>query len=624
MARASTLYPSLITDIASQFYTHYHEDPDNAYYTHAMVYSPGIVLIRDDSGEWRSPVEVDILTSAAVNAGEIRRELEREERLRMERVVMEYWKKRGEERRKENERAMGESRRLGEENKDTKEENTIDSQDNGLSDSDSQLKGGEANTETKGTLIQDDHPQPVPPPEVNQEPNSSNTILSPPTRSSQAPDPDPNLTYALALESAEIQIERIMYVRISRILHLFQLHQIPHLILGSFGTGVFKNRVNLIASIFADLLIKPGGRFKDVFQTVVFAILGKETVRVFSEVLSRVDKQAQKEGTRKTCVFVDSFGSGDGDVKERDEEKTMRTMRWKARRSELERRNSFMYYIRDTAADAASFDPAQIDAAFHPLSFEGTSSAATDTASYAPSFDPAQADAAAYAASSNAAQASAAAYAASSNAFQSSAAAFAASSNAFQADVATSAALSNAAQASAAACAAASDAWRNSSMHYIPDAPADATSFDQAQIDAGFLPLSFDTAQASTFTYPTSSTATDAVSYTPSFDVTQDSAAAYADVFQKSAAAYAASFNATQDAVASYPLPFDTTKASAIPHPTAFTATHQQTDTVVQANPAAVYFHGTPEDAVLTRDHEQVDSLAECNRQRPHYSRGHG
>ena len=39
-----------------------------------MVYSPGIVLLRDDDGECRSPVE-DVLTSAAVNAGGFRRGL---------------------------------------------------------------------------------------------------------------------------------------------------------------------------------------------------------------------------------------------------------------------------------------------------------------------------------------------------------------------------------------------------------------------------------------------------------------------------------------------------------------------------------------------------------------------
>jgi hypothetical protein len=132
--------------------------------------------------------------------------------------------------------------------------------------------------------------------------------------------------WVVALKNAEIKIHQTMYNRISRILHLFQLHQTAHLILGSFGTGVFKNRTDLIANIFADLLIRPGGRFTDVFQTVVFAILGKETVRVFSDVFMRANKRAQREraGT-KTRVYVDSFGSdGDGDVREGDEEKRMR------------------------------------------------------------------------------------------------------------------------------------------------------------------------------------------------------------------------------------------------------------------------------------------------------------
>jgi hypothetical protein len=411
-----------------------------------MVYSPGVVLIRDDNGEWRSPVEVDILTSAAVNAGEIKRELEREERLRMESVVMEYWKKRGEERRKENERAIAERQRLREENENAKEEipklklltkeeeamdkgravamveneneerkeagvekptekreDTVDRPDNEIrSDSNSQSKGTEENTESKGT-----------PPEVNQDSSTIVHPLSPPTLPSQTSEPDPNLTYALALKNAEMQIEQIMCSRISRILHVFQLHQTPHLILGSFGTGVFKNRIDLVATIFADLLIKQGGRFKDVFQTVVFAILGKETVRVFSDVFSRV---AHREGTGKTSVFVESFSSeSDGDVKEEDEEKTKRMMKWKARRSELERRNSFMYVIPDAALNAASFDPAQIDSVFHPLSFDAaqanavaypTSSSAADAASSLA----AQASEAANAASSNAIQASAASH----------------------------------------------------------------------------------------------------------------------------------------------------------------------------------------------------------------------
>ena len=364
-----------MTRTADRFYRHYVKDPGNAYYTHALVYSPGIILFRDDNDEWRSLVEVNVLTCAAVNAGEIRRELQRKERLREERE-MEYWKKKGEERRKEIERVMAERQRLWE-NKKAKEEiaklknlvkemgkrketdigkakeygsekegpfveqekavaevknedgkgeeveeeepeenheNTIDSPESGPgsepgSDPDRQLRG--ENTESKETLIQDDQPQPEAPPEIYQEPTSFSTIahlLSPPTELSQTPEPDPNLTYALALKNAEILIQQTMYARISRILHLFQLHQIPHLILGSFGTGVSENCIDTIATIFAELLIKPGGRFKDVFQTVVFAILEKETSRVFYEVFSRADKRAQRERRSKTRVLKDSFG----------------------------------------------------------------------------------------------------------------------------------------------------------------------------------------------------------------------------------------------------------------------------------------------------------------------------
>ena len=326
-----------------------------------MVYSPGIVLIRDDNGEWRSPVEVDVLTSAAVNAGEIRRKLEREQRLRIERVEMEYWKKVGEERRKEDEKAMAGMQSLREETKNKKEKEKI------------------AKSKEQASLVKE-------------------MVKKKEMDKGKAKD---YLMYAL--ENAEIKIQQTMYARISRILHLFQLHQTPYLILGSFGTGVFENRIDLIATIFADLLIKPGGRFKDIFQTVVFAILGKETARVFTEVFSRVDKRAQRERTGKTCVFKDSFGSGsDGDVKEGDEEKTMRMMKWKARRR---RRN-----LPDAAADAASFDP--VDVAFHPLSFDAAQASAVSypTSSAAASSNAAQASVAFYPTSFDATQASAIPY----------------------------------------------------------------------------------------------------------------------------------------------------------------------------------------------------------------------
>ena len=481
IARASTLYPSLITPAAAEFYKHYREDPKNAYYTHAMVYSPAVLLLRDDSGEWRRPVEVDVLTSAAVNAGEIRRELEREERERRERVEWEIWKRRGEERRREVEKATMERERVKrvkeeakqekekakQEKENEKQENENEKQESeklkqekeklkqekeklekekvevaalkkekaGLAGFQQEMmksgdenqtketekgeetdsrnekeetfleqekadaeveeekeeweweeikaekleenqeekatdspKGGSSTTEikkaeeSKGASIQDDQPQPEAPPEVIQEPTSSTTTphpLSPQIQASQIPEPDSDVRFAVALSNAETQIQFTMYNRISRILHLFQLHQTPHLILGSFGTGVFQNRIELVATIFANLLVKPGGRFKNVFKTVVFAILGKETVRGFQSVFSRIEKRAQRErGTDRTCVFFDDDGS-DGDVREGKEEKRMRMMRWRERRTALADAARAEAEVASFVADEAAYLAAQ-------------------------------------------------------------------------------------------------------------------------------------------------------------------------------------------------------------------------------------------------------------------------
>ncbi|KAH9949296.1 hypothetical protein B0H21DRAFT_147488 [Amylocystis lapponica] len=75
IARSSTLYPTLMTRTAQAFYTLHNRDAKGGYYSHAMVYSPGVVVFRDDSGGWVEPVEVDVLTSAAVNAGIARQTL---------------------------------------------------------------------------------------------------------------------------------------------------------------------------------------------------------------------------------------------------------------------------------------------------------------------------------------------------------------------------------------------------------------------------------------------------------------------------------------------------------------------------------------------------------------------
>jgi uncharacterized protein (TIGR02452 family) len=61
-----------MTSTAQKFYMSHRRDPKAGYYSHAMIYSPGVVFFRDDYGGWTEPLEADVLVSAAVNAGEVR------------------------------------------------------------------------------------------------------------------------------------------------------------------------------------------------------------------------------------------------------------------------------------------------------------------------------------------------------------------------------------------------------------------------------------------------------------------------------------------------------------------------------------------------------------------------
>lgn len=163
IARSSTLYPSLMTKPAERFYTSHRKDPKEGYYSHAMIYSPHVLFIRDDKGEWQSPVEVDVLTSAGVNAGVVRRYL--------------------------------------------RERNSED----------------------------------------------------------------------------ESGIYVAMKERMARILFIFERRGIRNVVLGSFGTGAFRNNVELVAGIWAELLTMADARFRYSFDHVVFAILGYSTFKTFEK-----------------------------------------------------------------------------------------------------------------------------------------------------------------------------------------------------------------------------------------------------------------------------------------------------------------------------------------------------
>lgn len=169
IARSSTLYATLQTSTAQQFYTLHNRDPKGGYYSHAMIYSPNVVLIKNDAGDWVDPLKVDILTSPAVNAGRAR----------------------------------------------------------------SSIFGRTA-----------------------------------------GPKEEP-------------KIEAAMRERMARILFLFEIQGARDVVLGSFGTGVFRNDVTTVATIWADLLLVPGARFAGSFDHLVFAILGAETFATFKTVFGQ-------------------------------------------------------------------------------------------------------------------------------------------------------------------------------------------------------------------------------------------------------------------------------------------------------------------------------------------------
>ncbi|KAJ7155148.1 hypothetical protein C8R46DRAFT_960304 [Mycena filopes] len=165
IARSSTLYPSLMTPTAQQFYTLHSADARDGFYTHAMVYSPHVVLFRDDYGDMVRPMQVEVLTSPAVNASLIR----------------------------------------------------------------NKFSG----------------------------------------------------------QSVEKDIKRKMRERMARILYLFERRNVRNLILGSFGTGVFRNDVDVVARIWAELLSGPNARFAHSFDYVAFGIMDNSTYTRFERAFGR-------------------------------------------------------------------------------------------------------------------------------------------------------------------------------------------------------------------------------------------------------------------------------------------------------------------------------------------------
>ena len=295
-----------------------------------MVYSPNVILIRNDKGEWKKPIEVDVLTSAAVNAGEIRKKIKWEEDMRHLRARVraaeaarsreaERRRQREEERRRQREeqrrkmmaeeraRAAELRRKKEEQKKKAEQEKEEDGEDTGSQpdkmdvDDPNQTEATDVPMEPQPHKEADEEtntPETNPQQEAQQEDSSGEDTFVPAEEHITDPTPAPNPaeiplprtpspelpSLSSLLDLAEIEINKEMRERIGRVLYLFHNRDAHHLVLGSFGTGVFQNNVETVAEIFLDFLGKPSGKFYNVFDSVVFAILDAPTVREFQKV----------------------------------------------------------------------------------------------------------------------------------------------------------------------------------------------------------------------------------------------------------------------------------------------------------------------------------------------------
>ena len=184
IARASTLYTSLVTATADQYYELHKRDRRGGFYSHAMIYSPSVIVLRDDAGAWLPPHQIEVVTCAAVNAGVVRE------------------------------------------------------------------------------------------------------------RARESPSRDSDVG---------ARIESVMRERMARILFLFEQQGLRNIVLGSFGTGVFRNDVSMIADIWFDLLAEGGARFMHSFDRVVFGIIDKRTAERFKAVFeSRIEAQNSAAWSRES------------------------------------------------------------------------------------------------------------------------------------------------------------------------------------------------------------------------------------------------------------------------------------------------------------------------------------
>jgi uncharacterized protein (TIGR02452 family) len=88
IARVSSLYDSLVTPTGLQFYRKDVREQEGPTYSHAMIYSPRVVIFNTDTGRTlEDPYEISVVTSPAVNAGVVREQNRHQDQGKVERAI---------------------------------------------------------------------------------------------------------------------------------------------------------------------------------------------------------------------------------------------------------------------------------------------------------------------------------------------------------------------------------------------------------------------------------------------------------------------------------------------------------------------------------------------------------
>ncbi|KAG8906744.1 hypothetical protein FRB99_006235 [Tulasnella sp. 403] len=91
LARASNLYHSLTQPgVYQKFYAAHLQDRRDGFYTSSIILSKGVVLMRDERNDWVPPLSVDVVTSAAVNAGLVRHRMQDYEPQDVEAMILSH------------------------------------------------------------------------------------------------------------------------------------------------------------------------------------------------------------------------------------------------------------------------------------------------------------------------------------------------------------------------------------------------------------------------------------------------------------------------------------------------------------------------------------------------------